>query len=338
MDDLLRHLLEVPGIPGYESRVRNLIEAHLPDGVSHRTDAMGNLVATPGGDARVMFVAHMDEIGFVVADVREDGYLKLRTLGGIDPRTVFGRELRVITGTGELPGVIAVKPPHLMTDRAREMAEVPPIGEFLVDIGARSGEEAASLGVKVLDFAVLRKQITTLANGLLCARALDDRAGCWILLRAMERLGDKANVAFGFSVQEAVGLRGASLLARSHELDYAFAVDSVSSADWPGVSRELSPAVVGGGPCLRVLDNATVIPPAFRNEVAAVAAESGIPLQMVFSGGGTDAKPFQMEGPHVISLAFPVRYTHSAVEIVSESDLERTIDLVCALAEHYGRA
>ena len=112
-------------------------------------------------------------------------------------------------------------------------------------------------------------------------------------------------------------------------------MDSVSSADWPGVARELSPALVGAGPCLRVLDNATVVPTAFRNEVQAVAGAAGIPLQIVFSGGGTDAKPFQAEGPQVISLAFPVRYTHSAVELVSPDDLDGCVELLCALAHHY---
>lgn len=340
MDDLLHKLLEVPGVPGYESRVRDLIEARLPAAVARETDALGNLVATIGQaeTPALMFVAHMDEIGFVVADVREDGFLKLKALGGIDPRTVFGRCLRVITEKGEVRGVIAVKPPHLMSDRATEMRECPPVGEFVVDIGVRSGAEAAALGVKVLDFAVIEKHPATLANGLLCARALDDRAGCWILLRALERLAEDppaGRIHFGFSVQEEVGLRGAARLARSHRLDYAFAVDSVSSADWPGVARELSPALVGAGPCLRVLDNATVVPTAFRNEVQAVAGAAGIPLQIVFSGGGTDAKPFQAEGPQVISLAFPVRYTHSAVELVSPDDLDGCVELLCALAHHY---
>ena len=339
MDNLLEELIRVPGIPGYEQRVRALIEERLPAGVPTAGDAMGNLVATLGeGDRALMFVAHMDEIGFIVSEVRDDGQLKIKPLGGIDPRTVFGRELRIVTEGGELPGVVGVVPPHLMEDRAQEMKEVPPVTDFLIDIGASSGDEAAALGVKVLDFAVLQKHVTLLNDTLVCARGLDDRAGCYILLRALERLRQEAflgKVHFAFSVQEEVGVRGATLLARKYELDYAFAVDSASTADFPGASTDRSPARLGDGPCLRVLDTASVIPPAFRKELAELAAGAGIPLQIIFSGGGTDARPFQTEGPQVMSLGFPLRYTHSAVELVHKDDIEQTIQLVCAIARHY---
>jgi putative aminopeptidase FrvX len=342
MDDLLRELISTPGVSGHEERVRALVERSLPAGVAVSSDAMGNLVATLGdGERAVMFVAHMDEIGFVVSEVRDDGFLKLKPLGGIDPRTVFGRLLRVVTESGEVSAVVSVKPPHLMTDRAREMKEVPDITEFLVDVGARSRSEAEALGVRALDTVVMDKQIASLNHRLICARALDDRAGCYILLRALERLVAAGvdlggRVHFAFSVQEEIGLRGASLLARRFRLAHAFAVDSVSTADWPGVAPDLSPARVGAGTCLRVLDNASVIPVAFRRELQEIAAVENIPLQVVFSGGGTDARAFQTEGPHVMSLSFPVRYTHAAVEIADLDDIEQTIRFVCALAKRYG--
>jgi len=339
MDELLQELLMVPGVPGYEDRVRALIEERLPPGLDRRTDSLGNLVVTLGeGGPASMFVAHMDEIGFVVSEVRDDGFLKLKPLGGIDPRTVFGRLLRIVTDDGEVEGVVSVKPPHLMQNRDKEMGEVPQLTEFLVDLGTRSADETAERGVKVLDFAVIAKQPTTLHGNLYCARALDDRAGCYILLEAVKRLhGEdlKGKLHFAFSVQEEVGLRGAMLLARKHELAFAFAVDSSSTADWPEVSRDLSPGKLGDGPCLRVLDNASIVPPAFRREIAAIAETSEIPLQTVFSGGGTDARPFQTEGPQVMSIGFPLRYTHSAVELVHRDDVAHTIDLVCAIARHY---
>jgi len=123
MDDLLRELIEVAGVSGYEDRVRECILSHLPPGLPTTTDEMGNLVVTLGSDGAAggpLFVAHMDEIGFVVSEVREDGFLRLKPLGGIDPRTVFGRSLCVVTEAGAVAGVIAVKPPHLMQDRKKE--------------------------------------------------------------------------------------------------------------------------------------------------------------------------------------------------------------------------
>jgi putative aminopeptidase FrvX len=244
-----------------------------------------------------------------------------------------------VTEKGQLLGAVAVRPPHLMRDRAAEMKSVPDVTELHVDIGARSRAEAEGMGVRLLDFAVYEKEPKVLNGRFLCSRALDDRAGCWILLKAAAELArkpPKGAVHFAFSVQEEVGLRGAALLARRHALDWAFAVDSVSAGDFPGLSPDQSPARLGRGACLRVLDNQTIVPPAVWKEVAEVARGAGIPLQIVFSGGGTDARPFQAEGPRVVSLAFPLRYTHSAVELVHEGDLEETVRLVVALARHYG--
>ncbi|HEX5138882.1 MAG TPA: M20/M25/M40 family metallo-hydrolase [Planctomycetota bacterium] len=341
MDPLLKELLTVPGAPGYESAVRALVGAHLPKGVAGHADAMGNLVATIGeGEPRTMFVAHMDEIGFVVSDVREDGFLKLKPLGGIDPRSLVGRLLRIVTGKGQLLGAVAVRPPHLMRDAAAEMKEVPPVTDVYVDIGARSRVEAQEMGVAILDFAVYEKDPRDLNGKLLCCRALDDRAGCWVLLKALAELAKKpprGSVHFAFSVQEEVGLRGAALLARKHALDWAFAVDSCSTGDFPGLTPDQGPARLGEGSCLRVLDNATIIPPELWKEVAEVAKGEEIRLQVVFSGGGTDAKPFQAEGPRVVPIAFPLRYTHSAVELVHPGDLAETVKLVVALARHYAK-
>lgn len=341
MDPLLQELLTVPGAPGYEALVRAVVEARLPASVVRTKDAMGNLVATLGeGEPATMFVAHMDEIGFVVSEVRPDGFLRLKPLGGVDPRTIIGRLLRVVTAKGQLLGAVTVRPPHLMRDPAAEMKEVPPVTELFVDIGAASRAEAEAMGVRILDFAVYEKEPRVINGRLCCSRALDDRAGCWVLLRSLAELVKKPPrgcVHFAFSVQEEVGLRGAALLARRHALDWAFAVDSVSAGDFPGLTPDQGPARLGEGSCLRVLDNATIIPPELWKEVAEVARGAGIRLQVVFSGGGTDAKPFQSEGPRVVSLAFPLRYTHSAVEMAHVGDLEETVKLVIALARHYGR-
>jgi putative aminopeptidase FrvX len=155
-----------------------------------------------------------------------------------------------------------------------------------------------------------------------------------VLLKAMERIGSpSAKVHFAFSVQEEVGLRGAGLLARTYEVDQAFAVDSVSAGDFPGVRSDLGNAVLGAGPCLRVLDNAAIVSRDFTARLEEIAKGAGIGLQVVFSGGGTDARAFQPEGPQVMPLAIPMRYTHSAVEMVHLDDVDGTIALVCAIVD-----
>jgi putative aminopeptidase FrvX len=339
MYELLEELVGVPGIPGSEDRVREFIAGRLPSGLRTATDTMGNLVATLGsGDPSLLFVAHMDEIGFVVSEVREDGFLKLKPLGGTDPRTVFGRLLRIVTGEGELPGVVGVLPPHLMRNRSKEMGEVPAVTDLVVDIGASSRAEAEGMGVRVLDFAVLEKSFAVLNDSLLCARGLDDRLGCFILIRALERLKAtplEGSVHFAFSVQEEVGLRGAKLLARTYPAKRVFAVDTASSADFPNAPSDATNTALGRGPCLRVFDNAAIIPRAFTEEVRAIAEAAEIPLQIVFSGGGTDVGPFQAEGPQVMPLGFPLRYTHSAVEMAHKDDVAHMLELVCAIVGHF---
>jgi putative aminopeptidase FrvX len=336
---LLKELLDVPGISGYEHQVKEFIERRLPAGVETSSDSMGNLVATVGqGDKAMLFVAHMDELGFVVSEVREDGFLKIKPLSGQDPRTVFGRSIRIVTETGEIFGSVAVVPPHLMTDRAKEMSTVPPIADLLIDIGAQSKQEAEALGVKVLDFGVIEKTFHILNGKFLCARALDDRLGCFVILEALERLRtEKLNwkVHFGFSVQEEVGLRGAELLGNRLALDMAFAVDCASSADFPEVRIDLAPARMGKGPAFRVLDHRAIVPPAFTKELVGIAEQAGLPHQVILTGGGTDIGALQSKGARVMPIAFPIRYTHSAVEMVHIDDVEHTIDLICAIVKHY---
>lgn len=336
---LLKELLDVPGIPGYEFRVKEFIESRLPGEIETSTDSLGNFVVTVGeGDQAMLFVAHMDELGFVVSEVREDGFLKIKPLGGIDPRTVFGRSIRIVTEEGEIFGAAAVVPPHLMMNREKEMGTVPPITDLLIDIGAQSKEEADSLGVKILDFAVIEKTFHILNGKFLCARALDDRLGCFILLEALDKLKSKKlnwKIHFGFSVQEEVGLRGAELLGNRLELDMAFAVDSASAADFPETRKDLAPGRMGKGPAFRVLDNRAIVPPAFTKELVMVAEKAGIPHQVIFTGGGTDIGAIQSKGARVMPIAFPVRYTHSAVETVHIHDVESTIELICAIVKHY---
>jgi len=340
MDDSLRELVALPGISGYEERVRAWIETRLPAGVERAVDSMGNLVATIGeGDTSILFVAHMDEIGFFVTEVRDDGFLKLRAVGGVDPRAMFGQALRIVTERGEVPGVVAVTPPHLMQDRVREMGETSRIGDWVVDVGASSAAEARAMGIDVLDFAVPEKHVRVLNGKLWSGRSLDDRVGCWILLQALERvqfasLG--ARVHFAFSTQEEVGLRGAQLLAKRYAVDYAFAVDSASAADFPGVGADLSPARLGAGTALRVLDNAAIMPRAFTRELRELAESSSIPLQVIFCGGGTDARSFQPEGARAMALGIPLRYTHSMVETVHADDVEATVRMVEAIIGKYG--
>ncbi|MHC4608124.1 MAG: M42 family metallopeptidase [Planctomycetota bacterium] len=339
MLELLRELIGVHGITGYETDVRKCIEKKLPKGVKKTVDNLGNLVATVGsGPGGIIFAAHMDELGMVVADVRDDGFVRIKSLGGIDPRVMPGRVLRIKTKKGEVRGVVGVKPPHLMTPDRKEMKEVVPFEKMFLDIGAGSAKEAAKMGVEILDPVTFDKTFEVLNRKLVSARGLDDRAGCAILLEALKALGKrkpKKPVHFAFTVQEERGLRGAQLVGAKFEADYAFAIDTASSGLVPDGDRAMGQAVLGGGPAVRAIDNRQICDPAFVREIAGIAKRNRIPVQVVLTGGATDAAAFELQGPKSLPISFPGRYTHSPVETVHIDDLKNIVKLVVAIVRKY---
>ena len=339
MLELLKKLLEIPAISGYEDPVREFIKKEIPSALPTTTDNMGNLVATMGvGKKSMMFSAHMDELGFVVTEIMDSGFLRIRPVGGTDPRTLFGRALWIVTEKGKIPGVISVIPVHLMQDRAKETAFTPPITDFFVDVGASSKKEAEKLGINLLDFGTLQKHFNVLNKKFISCRGLDNRMGCVVLLEAMKRLARtklKWNVHFAFSVQEEIGVRGAELLSRKYELDVAFAIDSASASDFPSARSDLSTAKLGRGPGLRVIDRVAMMPRKFTKELQALAKKVRIPCQIVATGGSTDARTFQVQGARTMPIAVPLRYTHTAVEMIHMGDLEDTVKFVVEIVKHY---
>jgi putative aminopeptidase FrvX len=339
MIELIKELVRIHGISGYETPVRKAIEGKIPQRIEKKVDGMGNLIAAVGsGPDEILFVAHMDELGLVVADIREDGFLKIKSLGGIDPRVMPGRVLRVLTKKGEVKGVVGLKPPHLMADDRKEMKEVIPFEELYLDVGADSAKEATDLGIEVLDPITFDKTFEILNNKYVSARGLDNRAGCAVLLKALEKaqtLKLKKKVYFAFSVQEERGLRGAQLVGATFQTQYAFAIDTASSGLVPDSNRSLGPAVLGKGPALRAIDNRYIADPAFVKEIKSLAEDKRIPIQVIFTGGSTDAAAIDVQGPKSLPITFPVRYTHSTVEMVSLKDLEYTLDLIMAIIEKY---
>ena len=339
MIELLRELVMIHGVTGYEAGIREAIEAKLPPHVEKTVDNLGNLIVTVGsGPGGIIFAAHMDELGMVVADIRDDGFIKLKSLGGIDARVMAGRVLRIKTKKGEVKGVIGVKPPHLMYGDRSEMKEVVPFEKMHLDIGADSGDEAREMGVEILDPVTFDKTFEVLNGRYVSARGLDDRAGCAMQIKTLEALKDKSlkkKIHFAFTVQEERGLRGAQLVGHNYEAEYCFAIDTASSGREPSSDRSMGPAVVGGGPALRAIDNRHISDPAFVREVKGIAEANGIPIQVIFTGGGTDAAAIEVQGPKSLPIAFPARYTHSPVELACLDDFENGVKLMVAIVEKY---
>ena len=339
MIELLKELILEHGVSGYEAGIRHLIESKLPPETIRRIDNLGNLVVEIGsGEDEILFTAHMDELGLIVSEVRPDGFLRVRSLGGIDPRVMPGRMVRIKTKKGEVNGVIGVISPHIMSEDRQEMKQVVQFDDMFVDVGADSAKDARSLGIEILDPVTFQKTFEILNSKYVSARGLDDRAGCAVLLQVIQKCYSRkmrGKLFFAFTVQEERGLRGAQLVGSYLKVKRAFIVDTASSALIPGSSPDRGPAALGAGPAIRCQDARYIADPEFAKEVRQIAARRKIPTQMVFAGGSTDAAAIEVQGPKSLPIAIPIRYTHSPVEVANLRDLENTAKLLVAIIEHY---
>ena len=322
----LREITQIPGISGYEEKVREKIGEWLEPYADYTVDTIGNLIVELGeGELKAIFMAHMDEIGLLITGIRPDGKLIFRKIGGIDDRLLYGRHLDVITESGKLDGVIGALPVHLNLERKFDTV---PWNRLVIDIGAESREEAEALGVKVLDYAVFKKHFAVLNDRYVSTRSLDDRFGVVALIEAIKDLVDHdldGKWIFAFTVQEEIGLKGAKFLAERYSPKYAFAIDSFACC-----SNLTGDVRLGGGAVIRAVDNSAIYTRRLARKVAEVASRNEIPLQVGVTGGGTDASVFQHKS-EVLALSVPIKYLHSEVETLHLGDLEALIKLIEAI-------
>lgn len=342
MRELLEEMIKVPGVSGFEDDIRDYIRAKVEAmGLKTTEDNLGDLLVTVGDKGpSVVFIAHMDELGLIVSKLEADGSLRIRKVGGIDDRTLVGRVVEIKTRKGFVTGVLGLKPPHLMTDR-EEMKKVQSWEEVRVDVGTRSKKDTEKLGIRVLDPMVFKKDITYITPDLLCARAIDNRAGCAILLDALEKLKDRrlaVKMTFVWSVQEETGLKGAKVVGFQLKPDYVFAVDTMTTTDAPIGGDALEKVLIGGGPAMRMFDNAAIASPKLRKMLEEVAKAARIPLQYGTGGGSTDGAAMQDFGSLMMPIGIPMRYTHSPTEIASIKDIENASRLVVKVAERIAKS
>jgi endoglucanase len=336
---LLKRLTEAPGIPGREEKIRSIVIDELNDHVDEiKVDVIGNVIAYKKGKGenpkKVMISAHMDEIGFIVSFIDDKGFLRLNPVGGFDPRTLVSQRVKV-HGREELDGVLmpGVKPVHLMTP---EEAKKPlAVSDFFVDIG-RSKEEAEKL-VRIGDFVTLERNFVEIGANF-SAKALDDRAGVYIMIEAIKRLKDhEVDIYAVGSVQEEVGLRGATTGAFGIQPDIGVALDVTIAGDIPGSSPHTQVTALGNGAAIKVMDSASISNYKLVDFMRELAEEGNIKYQMeILPRGGTDAGAIERArtGCPVITLSLPTRYVHSNVETANKEDLKATIDLLVKFLEN----
>ena len=332
MLDLLKELCTLDGTSGREGAVRDYIVSRL-DGAPYRVDAMGNLIVEVKGKRpaknKVMLCAHMDEVGVIATFIKADGTVKFTNVGGIAPAVLQGRTVRFENGT---VGVIGVKPVHLCKEE--EKNKLPDPTDMYIDVGADSREQASAL-VSPGDTAVFTSEYTEMGDKIL-SKAIDDRAGCAILLD-MIRQGTAYDMTFCFTVQEEVGLRGSATAAFSVAPDYAVVLESTTAADIVDVPEEKQVCVLGRGAAVSIMDNATVYDPALFKTAFAVAEENEIPVQPKTTvSGGNDAGSVHKSraGVRTVTVNVPCRYIHSASCVCDKND----VLAVRRLAEKLGEA
>ena len=345
MRDLLIELMLIPGLSGHEGRVAAAIAAHLDRmRLAHRSDRLGNLIATIAGDpARpsVMVFTHMDQLGFVVRKVEPSGLIRLERLGGVPERALAAQAVLISTRLGDLPGVIANKSHHATTPE--EKYRVVPYADLYVDVGFSSHAEATKAGVRIGDPVVYLPRVLPLAGGRLAGTSVDDRAGCAVLLTLAERLlarSDGPTVHLVWSVQEEFNLRGVLPAVTALAPDIALQIDLILACDTPDMGHR-GEVALGGGPGISLYSfhgrgtlNGLIPHPAVVALLEDTAEALAMPLQRsAHTGALTDASYVQFAGPQGVAcldLGFPLRYTHSALEVVDIADLDALVTLLDA--------
>jgi endoglucanase len=335
------------GPSGWEGPVRDLVAEAVRDHVDRLSvDAMGNLVATVaparngpragrkrGRAPHVMLCAHMDEVGFMVTGVEKDGRLRIRRVGGIDPRILLGQVVRV--GTNGARGVIGVLPAHLLTNA--DMTKVTPVEDLFLDIGASSREEALqaiSLG-DLVAFDTTYEAWGSVRKG----KAFDDRVGCAVLASLVQRR-PPVPVTAVWAVQEEIGLRGAAAAARRVSPDLAIVLEGTASGEAPGASAEEMQPRMGGGPTLTVQDRSLMADARLVDLLERTAKRRKIPTQWKRPGvGGTDAGRIALSGAGVPAAVVSVacRYIHAPAAYLDIRDPERVVDLVWHALDTIGK-
>ena len=333
--DLLCELTETSGVPGYEDRIREIVRRELEPEVDElRRDGMGNVVGTihGSGDRAVAVAAHMDEIGFMVRHVTDEGFVQVDALGGFDPRVLKAQRVTIHTEDEDITGLIGSVPPHTLDESDRN--STPEVEDVHIDLGLDA--ETAKERVDVGDLVTM-EQTTERVGDHVTGKALDDRVCVFTMLEAARRIDDpEVTVHFAATVQEEVGLRGANALGVDIDADLAIALDVTVANDVPDFDDGEYVTELGEGTAIKLKDSSVITNPKVHRRLRTVAEDEDIDYQLeVLPAGGTDTAGFQRAGgaTPVGAISVPTRYLHTVTESAHVDDIAATIDLLTAFLE-----
>jgi endoglucanase len=332
---LLEELCLSGGPSGFEDEVMGIVMDELKDhSADLNIDVMGNITGFKKGESytktKLLLSAHMDEVGFIVNYITDDGFLKFSTIGGISPLVLCGK--KVLVGKNKIPGVIGLKPVHLVKQKD-ECENVPNADELCIDVGAKDREDAEN-SVNIGDFAVF-DSIFQVQGSSIISKALDDRVGCALLVEFIKKKSP-FDFFFSFSAQEEIGLRGAKAASYRINPDAAIVLEATTACDILGVKDEKKVCVLGDGPVLTYMDKTTVYSREYLNLANNLAKENKVKVQMkrlVSGGNDSGAIHVSRSGIKTISISLPCRYLHSAFSVIDLEDLKETERLLQLLFE-----
>jgi putative aminopeptidase len=343
-------LTEAYGISGHEGDVRETVKKLLPSWAKPETDGAGNLVLKFGEGKKsshapkLVFVAHMDEIGYQVKSIEPDGRLVMDVVGGGYTEFFLGHPFVLHKADGGTAGGVLELPskwdqPGFEWPRGPKAMDEP----AHMYVGTHSAEETEKLGIKVGDWATVPKKYHPLLGTRANARSFDDRVGCVALIEAAKALGPKLEdreVTFIWSTGEEIGLKGAAAAAErmakdGDAPDFVFAIDTFVSSDSPIESKRFADAEIGKGFVVRAVDNSNIVPREYVDRVVKLAHENNIPVQFGVTGGGNDGAVFVRYGAVDVALGWPLRYSHSPGEVIDTRDMDGLGKIVAVLAKKW---
>ncbi|MFA5156757.1 MAG: M42 family metallopeptidase [Candidatus Omnitrophota bacterium] len=338
MDELLRKLLNASGVSGHESEIAGIMQQELKNSCDEASiDNFGNVIARKGsGGKKIMLAAHMDEVGLMVKHISKDGYINFIKVGGVDDRILPGQRVVVKAKKGDVLGIIGSKPPHLQKEEEKKH----PIKyeDMFIDIGCKNKEEALEK-VSLGDSMIFEPNCGELSSKLCYGKAVDNRLGCFILLKVMERLKVNAEVYAVATAQEEVGLKGARTSSFKVNPDFAIAIDTTMAGDTPGIKESETPLKLGEGPAIIMIEasgRGFIISEKTKDIFIETAKEHKIKHQVaVIEGGMTDGAMIYMnrEGVPTGVLSVPTRYVHAPTGVFSLDDINSAIDLTVKVVE-----
>ncbi|MBL4594632.1 MAG: M42 family metallopeptidase [Flavobacteriales bacterium] len=330
--NLLKEIAEVAGAPGHEQRVREIVLREVTPLVDDiKIDNMGNVYAIKKGknEKRVMIGAHMDEIGFIVTHIDDDGFVRFHTLGGFDPKTLTAQRI-IIHGTEDIIGVMGSKPIHVMS--AEERTKLPKTTDYFIDLGM--DKEAVEKIVSVGNPITRERGLIEMGNCVNC-KSLDNRLAVFILIESLRALKDKEvpyDIYGVFTVQEEVGIRGANVAALEIKPDFGFGLDTTIAFDVPGAKPEEMVTKLGDGTAIKIMDSSTICDYRMIKFMENVAKKHNIKTQKeILTAGGTDTAGIQRMNPGGAiagAISIPTRHIHQVIEMADKDDIRGSIDLL----------